>query len=78
MAKAYISTSGHVLADPMALATHAMNMWLDYARIWPSSWMKMLGQDVKPVAVPDQERRAFQRRRDGLTISCSTSSSSPT
>ena len=52
IAKAYMDLYSRMLADPMALATHAMNMWLDYARLWQSSWMRMFGQDVKPIAVP--------------------------
>ena len=60
IAKAYMDFYGRMLADPMALATHAMNMWLDYARLWQSSWMKMLGQDVKPVAVPDPSDARFK------------------
>ena len=49
-----------MLADPMALATHAMNLWLDYARLWHSSWMKMFGQDVKPLAVPEPHDARFK------------------
>ena len=60
IAKAYMDLYSRMLADPMALATHAMNMWLDYAQLWQSSWMKMLGQDVKPVAVPDPGDARFK------------------
>src|SRR3989475_12319780 len=27
-----------------------MNMWVDYARLWQSGWMKALGMDARPVA----------------------------
>ena len=52
IAKAYMDIYVRMLADPMALATHSMDMWLDYAQLWQSSWMKLFGQDVKPSAVP--------------------------
>jgi len=52
IAKAYMDLYGRMLANPMALAAASMNMWLDYAQLWQSSWMKLLGQDVKPVATP--------------------------
>ena len=60
IAKAYMDLYARMLADPMALGTLAMNMWLDYAQLWQSSWMKMLGQDVKPVAVPDPDDARFK------------------
>jgi polyhydroxyalkanoate synthase len=49
-----------MLADPMALATHAINTWLDYAQLWQSTWMKMLGRDVKPAAVPGPSDARFK------------------
>jgi polyhydroxyalkanoate synthase subunit PhaC len=60
IAKAYMDLYSRMLADPMALATHAMNMWLDYARLWQSSWMKMFGQDVKLLAVPAESDARFK------------------
>jgi polyhydroxyalkanoate synthase len=60
IAKAYMDLYGLMLADPMALVTLAMNMWLDYAQLWQSSWMKMLGQDVKPIAVPTESDARFK------------------
>jgi len=52
IARAYMDLWGRMLADPMSLAAVSMNMWLDYAQLWQASWMKMLGQDVRPVAMP--------------------------
>jgi hypothetical protein len=77
IAKAYMDLYVRMLADPMALATHSMNMWLDYARLWQSNWLKMLGQVVMPIAAPAESDARF--KDDGWTnTSCSTSSSSPT
>ncbi len=60
IAKAYMDLYVRMLADPMALATHAMDMWLDYAQLWQSSWMKMFGQNVKPIAVPAESDARFK------------------
>jgi len=60
IAKAYMDLYIRMFADPMALATHSMNMWLDYMKLWQSSWMKMLGQQVKPIAVPDASDARFK------------------
>ena len=37
-------------ADPSLMASVSMNLWVDYMRLWQSSWMKMLGMDAPPVA----------------------------
>jgi len=60
IAKAYMDLYVRMLADPMALATHSMNMWFDYAQLWQSNWMKMLGQDVVPTAVPAESDARFK------------------
>jgi polyhydroxyalkanoate synthase subunit PhaC len=49
-----------MLADPFALATNSMNMWLDYARLWQSNWIKMLGQEVAPIAVTAESDARFK------------------
>jgi len=60
IAKAYMDLYIRMLANPMALATHSMNLWLDYMKLWQSSWMKMLGQQVKPIAVPSASDARFK------------------
>ena len=60
IAKAYMDLYARMLADPMALGTHAMNLWLDYGQLWQSNWMKMLGQEVTPVAMPDPGDARFK------------------
>ena len=49
-----------MFANPMALAASSMNMWLDYAQLWQSSWMKLLGQDGAPVAAPAKGDARFK------------------
>jgi len=58
--KAYMELYARMFANPMALAASSMNMWLDYARLWQSSWMKMLGQDGAPVALPAKSDARFK------------------
>jgi len=60
IAKAYMEVYSRMLADPMALATQWMNMWFDYAQLWQSSWIKLFGQDVKPIAVPTMSDARFK------------------
>ena len=57
---AYMELYARMLVDPRVLGAHAMNMRLDYARLWQSSWMKLLGRDVTPVAVPDPGDARFK------------------
>ncbi len=52
IAKAYMELYSRMLSNPYALASFSMNMMLDYARLWQSSWLKALGQPVEPVAKP--------------------------
>jgi polyhydroxyalkanoate synthase len=60
IAKAYMDLYGRMLANPMALAAASMSMWLDYAQLWQSSWLKLFGQDVKPVATPAKGDARFR------------------
>src|SRR5213078_3011947 len=72
IAKAFMDLYARMAADPSVLATFSMNMWMDYARLWQSGWMKALGIDAKPVAEaaqggglpPESERKvAFFTRQ---------------
>ena len=58
--KAYMELYARMFANPAALAATSMNMWLDYAQLWQSSWMKLLGQDSKPVAAPAKGDARFK------------------
>jgi polyhydroxyalkanoate synthase subunit PhaC len=54
IAKAYMDLYTRMASDPSMLASMSMSMWMDYARLWQSSWMKLFGVDAAPVAAPAQ------------------------
>jgi polyhydroxyalkanoate synthase len=60
IAKAYMDLYARMLADPAALAAFSTNLMLDYARLWQSSWMKMLGLQAPPVAEPAKGDARFR------------------
>ena len=60
IAKAYMDLYARMLGNPMALAAFSANMMLDYMQLWQSSWMKLFGQDVKPVAEPAKNDSRFK------------------
>ena len=52
LAKAYMDLYAKMLSNPAALAATSTNLMIDYLQLWQSSWMKMMGVEVAPVAVP--------------------------
>ena len=60
LAKAYMDLYGHMLANPAALAAASVNMWFDYARLWQSSWTRLLGGQAQPVAEPARGDARFK------------------
>src|SRR3981081_2534791 len=52
IAKAFMDLYSRMAADPATVASLSVNMWIDYARLWQSSWMKMMGVESQPVAEP--------------------------
>ena len=60
--KAYMDLYSRMLADPYALASLSMNLALDYARLWQSSWLRLAGQPVEPVAVPASSDSRFKNQ----------------
>src|SRR6266481_673968 len=60
IAKAFMDLYARMAADPSVLATFSMNMWMDYARLWQSGWMKALGMEAKPVAEAAQGDLRFK------------------
>jgi polyhydroxyalkanoate synthase len=60
IAKAYMDLYAKMLANPMALAAFSTNMMIDYMQLWQSSWMKLFGQEVKPVAEPAKNDSRFR------------------
>jgi len=62
IARAYMDLYTHMLANPYALASMSMNLMVDYARLWQTSWLKALGRDVGPVAEPARSDARFKDR----------------
>ena len=60
LAQAFFQAWSKVLSDPFKLAEAQMKFWQDYASLWQSSMMKLMGQDAKAVAVPHQGDRRFK------------------
>jgi polyhydroxyalkanoate synthase len=60
IAKAFMDLYARMAADPAMMATASMNLWLDYMRLWQSSWMKLFGVDTGPVAEPDKGDARFK------------------
>ena len=52
IARAFMDLYAQMAANPAALASFSVNLWVDYARLWQSSWMKMMGMGNSPVAEP--------------------------
>jgi polyhydroxyalkanoate synthase len=52
IAKAYMDLYSRMLANPASLAAFSTNLMLDYMQLWQSSWMRMMGVQAPPVAVP--------------------------
>ena len=60
IAKAFMDLYARMAADPARLASFSMNLWLDHMRLWQSSWMKLMGLDSGPVAVPEKSDGRFK------------------
>ena len=60
IAKAFMDLYARMASDPVKLASFSMNLWLDHARLWQSTWMKMMGLDSAPVVEPDKSDSRFK------------------
>ena len=60
IAKAFMDLYARMAADPALMASVSMNLWVDYMRLWQSSWMKMFGLASAPVAVPSKSDSRFK------------------
>ncbi len=60
IAKAFMDLYTRMLADPFTLASQSTSMMFDYMHLWQSSWMKLLGHDVTPVAQPAKSDSRFK------------------
>ncbi len=60
IAKAFMDLYARMAADPAAVASLSMNLWLDYMRLWQSGWVKLFGVDAGPVAEPETGDTRFK------------------
>jgi polyhydroxyalkanoate synthase len=60
IAKAFMDLYARMAADPALMATMSMSLWVDYMRLWQSSWMKLFGMDTGPVAEPEKGDSRFK------------------
>ncbi|MGB3934571.1 MAG: class I poly(R)-hydroxyalkanoic acid synthase [Burkholderiales bacterium] len=60
IAKAYMDLYSRMLADPAKLAAFSTNLMLDYMQLWQQSWMKLMGLQAAPVAVPAKGDNRFK------------------
>ena len=60
IARAFMDLYARMASDPALLANESMSMWADYARLWQSTWMKMLGLQAPPVAEPAKGDARFK------------------
>jgi polyhydroxyalkanoate synthase len=60
IAKAYMDLYAKMASDPALVASMSVNLWVDYMRLWQSSWMKMFGMQSSPVAVPAKSDSRFK------------------
>ena len=60
IAKAFMDLYARLAADPALMASVSMNLWVDYMRLWQSSWMRMFGMPTAPVAEPAKGDSRFK------------------
>src|SRR5687767_13172425 len=60
IAKAFMDLYARMAADPSLMASVSMSLWVDYMRLWQSTWMRMLGVDTQPVAAPAKGDSRFK------------------
>jgi polyhydroxyalkanoate synthase len=60
IAKAFLDLYSRMAGDPNLMAAVAVNWWVDAARLWQSSWMKMMGVQAPAVAEPGKGDARFK------------------
>ena len=60
IAKAYMDMYAKLASDPALVASMSVNLWIDYMRLWQSSWMRALGVQAAPVAEPAKNDSRFK------------------
>jgi polyhydroxyalkanoate synthase len=60
IAKAFMDLYSRMAVDPHLMASVSVNLWVDYVRLWQSSWMKMMGMEAPAVAEPAKGDSRFK------------------
>jgi polyhydroxyalkanoate synthase len=60
IAKAFMDLYARMATDPAAATAAAVNLWIDYGKLWHSTWMKMMGLEAQPVAEPAKGDSRFK------------------
>jgi polyhydroxyalkanoate synthase len=58
--QAFFEAWAKLLADPLKLAGAQLKLWQDYAALWQSSLLKLMGHEATPVAEPHHTDRRFK------------------
>jgi polyhydroxyalkanoate synthase len=60
IARAFMDLYARMANDPALMAATSVNLWIDHARLWQASWMKMLGMEAPAVAEPAKGDARFK------------------
>jgi polyhydroxyalkanoate synthase len=60
IAKAFMDLYARMAEDPATITSLSVNLWIDYARLWQSTWMKMMGLESQPIAEPAKGDSRFK------------------
>ncbi len=60
IAQAFFQAWTKLLTDPLKLAEANLKLWQDYAALWQSSLLKLMGQETPPVVEPSPGDRRFK------------------
>ncbi|HYD55503.1 MAG TPA: class I poly(R)-hydroxyalkanoic acid synthase [Burkholderiales bacterium] len=52
IARAFMDLYSRMAVDPALVASVSVNLWMDYVRLWQTSWLRMMGVEAPPVAQP--------------------------
>jgi polyhydroxyalkanoate synthase len=59
---AFLQMTARLMADPVKLVEAQMSLWNDYMQLWQSTARRMMGEDAKPVVLPDKADHRFNDR----------------
>jgi polyhydroxyalkanoate synthase len=60
IAKAFMDMAAKLMMDPIKLAHAHVNLWQDYMNLWQTTFLKMMGHEAAPVAVPAKGDKRFK------------------